>query len=92
MILLTAEGIHCHSTVDFGKTLGEAGISPVTHVVAYDDKGGANAASRFWWMLKAAGHEKVQVLDGGIQAAQRAGIILSDTIPVAVATNDYINR
>lgn len=62
----------------FGATLGELGISPESRVVIYDDKHGANAAARFWWMLKAAGHEKVQVLDGGIDAAVKAGFPASD--------------
>lgn len=62
----------------FCATLGELGISPESRVVIYDDKSGANAAARFWWMLKAAGHEKVQVLDGGFEAATSAGFPTSD--------------
>jgi thiosulfate/3-mercaptopyruvate sulfurtransferase len=61
------------SLEDFSKTLGDLGITPKTWVVIYDDKNGANAASRFWWMLRAVGHEKVQVLNGGIQAAEKIG-------------------
>ena len=62
----------------FCATLGELGISPESHVVIYDDKNGANAAARFWWMLKAVGHEKVQVLDGGFAAAVKAGFSTSN--------------
>lgn len=61
----------------FSDTLTDLGIAPSTHVVVYDDKNGANAAARFWWMLKAAGHAKVQVLDGGFQAAVTAGFPVS---------------
>lgn len=68
----------------FAATLGRLGITPETHVVIYDDLGGANAASRFWWMLRAAGHARVQVLDGGLQAAVAAGWPVS-TAPVSVA-------
>ena len=39
------------------------GITPSTHVVVYDDQRGANAAARVWWMLRAIGHENVEVLD-----------------------------
>jgi thiosulfate/3-mercaptopyruvate sulfurtransferase len=53
----------------FSKLLGKLGIQSDSHVVVYDDKSGAFAATRFWWMLRAAGHKKVQVLDGGMQAA-----------------------
>lgn len=52
----------------FTEWLGKAGIGPETTVVVYDDKGGANAAARFWWMLRALGHEKVEVVSGGMQA------------------------
>lgn len=62
----------------FCETLSTLGISPESYVVIYDDKSGANAAARFWWMLKAIGHEKVRVLDGGFQAAIDAGFPTSD--------------
>jgi thiosulfate/3-mercaptopyruvate sulfurtransferase len=57
----------------FGEVLGKLGITPDSYVFVYDDKNGANAAARLWWMLRSAGHEKVSVLDGGIQAAIAAG-------------------
>lgn len=61
----------------FSEVLSKLGISPESHVIIYDDKNGSNAASRFWWMLKAVGHEKVQVLNGGYQAAIHEGFPLS---------------
>ncbi|MBF9221977.1 sulfurtransferase [Hymenobacter ruricola] len=57
----------------FAHVLGQLGIGPGSHVVVYDDKSGANAAARFWWMLTAVGHTAVQVLDGGLPAALAAG-------------------
>jgi thiosulfate/3-mercaptopyruvate sulfurtransferase len=63
----------------FALYLGSLGIGSNTHVVVYDDKNGANAAARFWWMLRAVGHKKVQVLDGGFQAALSYPIPASDT-------------
>ena len=62
---------------DFIKTLGKLGIDKDSHVVIYDDKNGANAAARFWWMLRAVGHKKVQVLNGGLQVAQNQNYPLS---------------
>lgn len=59
---------------EFAAVLSRLGITPESHVVVYDDKQGANAAARFWWMLQAVGHQRVQVLDGGLQAALTAGI------------------
>ncbi len=61
----------------FAEVLTQSGIGPNSHVVIYDDKNGANAAARLWWMLRAIGHEKVQVLDGGIQAAIASGFPVS---------------
>ena len=61
----------------FAETVANFGISENTYVVVYDDKSGANAAARCWWMLKALGHEKVAVLNGGISAAEKAGYPMS---------------
>lgn len=47
--------------------LGAVGIAKDTQVVAYDDAGGM-FASRLWWLLRWLGHERVAVLDGGLQA------------------------
>lgn len=62
---------------DFAQWLGKMGIDSSKHIVIYDDKNGANAAARCWWMLKAVGHEDVQVLNGGLKAAIEAGLSLT---------------
>ncbi len=62
---------------DFAKTLTNFGISKNKHIVVYDDNNGSNAAARFWWMLKAVGHEKVQVLNGGLNYAKKINFPLS---------------
>ena len=69
-----AEGIRFLTRQDFAVYVGKLGITPATSVVVYDDKNGANAAARFWWMLRALGHEKVQVVDGGLEAIIRQGL------------------
>jgi thiosulfate/3-mercaptopyruvate sulfurtransferase len=58
----------------FMQTLSDLGISEDSHIVVYDDKNGSNAAARAWWMLRASGFEKVQVLDGGFQNAEKEGL------------------
>ncbi len=58
----------------FAEVLTRLGIAPEMPVVVYDDQAGANAAARFWWMLRAAGHDAVFVLDGGLSAAIAAGV------------------
>ncbi len=62
------------SPESFCAWLGACGVTPETHVVVYDDLGGANAAARMWWMLRALGHARVQVVDGGLRAAVQAGV------------------
>ncbi|HEX8350247.1 MAG TPA: sulfurtransferase [Hymenobacter sp.] len=73
----------------FAGLLGHLGISPTSHVVVYDDKNGANAAARFWWMLSALGHSAVQVVDGGMDAAIAAGFPTSSTAPQPVPVPAY---
>lgn len=76
-------GRHPLPTSDqFSTTLTDLGITTTTWVVVYDDKNGANAAARFWWMLRSIGHEKVQVLSGGIQAAISAGFPTSSAVEI----------
>jgi thiosulfate/3-mercaptopyruvate sulfurtransferase len=53
-------------------TFGRAGITRAKTVVVYDDQGGA-MASRCWWLLKYAGHEKCFVLDEGYSAWINSG-------------------
>jgi thiosulfate/3-mercaptopyruvate sulfurtransferase len=61
----------------WSEQLGVWGIGPETFVVAYDNASGGNGAARLWWMLRASGHARVEVLDGGLKAAQEAGMTLS---------------
>ncbi|WP_312392848.1 rhodanese-like domain-containing protein [Chryseobacterium sp.] len=61
----------------FAETLSNLGISEDAHIVVYDDKNGSNAAARAWWMLRSFGFEKVQVLDGGFQNAEKQGLEFS---------------
>ncbi|MEO7009155.1 MAG: sulfurtransferase [Caldimonas sp.] len=70
----------------FAAVLGRIGIGPETAVVALDRHGGVYAA-RLWWMLRWMGHATVAVLDGGVDAWQRAGgALVADTVvPTALA-------
>ncbi len=65
----------------FAATLGRWGITPSSRVVAYDDQNGAHAAARLWWLLRAAGHRDVQVVDGGLAALLAAGFDLTTEAP-----------
>ncbi|MEL7070539.1 MAG: sulfurtransferase [Cyanobacteria bacterium J06581_3] len=51
-----------------------------TQIVIYDNSRFAFAA-RLWWMLRYLGHEQAAILDGGIQAWEKAGFPLTKEIP-----------
>lgn len=74
---------------DFSRLLGKAGITPSSMVVVYDDKNGVNAAARFWWMLKAVGHEQVKVVNGGLQALVKENIPMTNTVAPAKTISSY---
>lgn len=73
----------------FSQVLSKLGISPLSLIVIYDDKNGSNAAARLWWMLRAIGHEKVQVLNGGLQAAIQIGFPVSSELETFEPTEKY---
>lgn len=59
------------------------GIANHKQVVAYDNAGGTFAA-RLWWLLNYAGHTRVAVLDGGLNAWKQAGYKLENDEQQAV--------
>lgn len=68
----------------FASLLSRIGVSKQSHLVVYDRMSGANAAARFWWMMKAQGHQAIQVLDGGYEEAIKAGFIAETLVPQAI--------
>jgi thiosulfate/3-mercaptopyruvate sulfurtransferase len=56
----------------FAARMSGLGIGDESRVVAYDASNGSLAA-RLWWLLNWVGHERVAVLDGGLEAWKRAG-------------------
>ncbi len=65
--------------------LGAAGITRATQVVACDDSGGM-IAGRLWWLLRWLGHDRVAVLDGGIERWLAEARPLSTAVPDAAAS------
>jgi thiosulfate/3-mercaptopyruvate sulfurtransferase len=78
------------SVAEAAATFGRLGIDGRVQVVAYDDSAGMYAA-RLWWWLRALGHARVAVLDGGLTAWRAAGLPLS-TAPAAVAPRTFVPR
>lgn len=69
----------------FAAAVGRMGISHTDHVVIYDRQGLFSAA-RVWWTFKLMGHEKVQVLRGGLPAWKAAGLAVTHRVSTAVST------
>ncbi|MEO8409467.1 MAG: sulfurtransferase [Propionivibrio sp.] len=63
--------------------LAAAGVSARTQAVVYDDAGGM-IAGRLWWLLHWLGHDKVALLDGGIDTWVKAGYPLSSEQPTSL--------
>lgn len=68
------------SADEFAADMADAGIGNDTHVVVYDDAGGANAA-RLWWLLRYFGHDAVSLLDGGLIQWIAEGRPLTSQVP-----------
>jgi len=71
----------------FAQAVGRMGIAETDHVVIYDRQGLFSAA-RVWWTFMLMGHEKVQVLRGGLPAWKAAGLPVSAEVATPVST-DY---
>ena len=65
-------GYRLPSAAAFAEAIGRHGVGDDSTVVTYDTAGGMWAA-RLWWMLRAFGHPRVAVLDGGWDRWQAEG-------------------
>jgi thiosulfate/3-mercaptopyruvate sulfurtransferase len=74
------------SPAAFAASLARWGFTPSSRVVAYDQGNGAFAA-RLWWLLRARGHDGVQLLDGGFAAWLAAGNASDAAVPVPAPTS-----
>ncbi len=78
---------------DLEKLLGSAGVSMDKHVVVYADAKLITGASVAFWALEQLGHNKVHLLNGGIEAWRDAGKPLDQTekkLPPAVFKTNVI--
>lgn len=69
----------------FAAAVGALGVSHKDHVVIYDRQGLFSAA-RVWWTFKLMGHDKVEVLRGGLPAWQLLHLPVTAVVPTPVAT------
>ncbi len=71
----------------FGEQVGRLGVSETDRIVVYDTFG-LFTAGRAWWMFRAMGCDRVQVLDGGLPAWIRMGGSL-ETGPASPAPTEF---
>nr|VFJ56471.1 MAG: thiosulfate/3-mercaptopyruvate sulfurtransferase [Candidatus Kentron sp. FW] len=73
-----------------GRLFSSIGLSPATHVIAYDDEGGGKAG-RLIWTLHLIGHERCSILNGGIHAWANERHTL-ERQPISPSPSDYTAR
>ncbi|MBT9386457.1 sulfurtransferase [Pseudooceanicola sp. CBS1P-1] len=67
------------SRARFEAEVGKLGITPGSHVVAYDTPG-LYSAARVWWLFRQYGYDNVSVLDGGLVSWKLAGGALASGV------------
>ena len=74
----------------FADCVQALGIGGNTRVVVYDSKGLFSAA-RAWWMFRVFGHDRVQILEGGLPAWVAAGYGTAEGAPdVATRSSGFV--
>ena len=74
----------------FADCVQALGIGGNTRVVVYDSKGLFSAA-RAWWMFRVFGHDRVQILEGGLPAWVAAGYGTEQGAPdVATRSSGFV--
>ncbi|MEQ8472450.1 MAG: sulfurtransferase [Marinoscillum sp.] len=66
------------SAEDFQNAAQELGINQNSDLVIYDNLG-IYTSPRVWWMFRTMGHQKVHVLNGGLESWVQAGYKTDDT-------------
>ena len=74
------------SADEFAAALSRFGIGNDTAVVVYDTPG-LMSAGRVWWTLRAFGHDRVAVLDGGLRKWRAEGRATTAEVPTAAAAH-----
>lgn len=72
------------SMEQFAEMVGAMGIDNDSMIIVYDNNHFFSAA-RVWWMFRVFGHDRVKVLDGGLQHWRQMSYPLTDETPRPVA-------
>ena len=79
------------SDAEFAERMAGLGLNDSDELVVYDGSGVNLSAPRVWWMLRAFGHSRVAVLDGGIGKWRREQRPLEEGI-VSLARGQFTAR
>ena len=79
------------SAAVFEAAMRRIGVGPDRLVVVYDGASSL-AASRLWWLLTDAGHDRVRVLNGGFAAWQAVGGPIETGPATEVEPGDFVAR
>jgi len=74
--------------VAFASAMRKLGIGDADFVVFYDGAG-IYSAARALWMMRAMGHGKAAVLDGGFPKWRREGRVVESKLPHAIARSHF---
>ena len=75
----------------FARLIGALGVDNDTHLVFYD-QGGLVGAARGWWLAGLFGHDRAQVLDGGLPAWRAAGLPVETGEPAEPQARHFLPR
>ena len=75
----------------FARLIAALGVGAHSHVVFYDQSS-LVCAARGWWLLGLFGHDRTQVLDGGLPAWLGAGLPVEQGAPVVPAPSLFTAR
>ncbi len=75
----------------FARLIASLGVGDASRVVLYDQAGPVGAA-RGWWLLGLFGHDRAQVLDGGLTAWREAALPVEAGEPAPVAAARFVPR
>lgn len=79
------------NATQFSEAVSELGVSKDSRIVVYDSAGLFSAA-RVWWTFKVFGHDKVQVLDGGLPRWVEQGGDLDSLATLDCSLNEATKR
>jgi thiosulfate/3-mercaptopyruvate sulfurtransferase len=69
---------------EFEAAVSNLGIGNDTHVVCYDANAHFQASARVWWMFRYFGHDKISLLDGGLDSWIASGLPTENLPPTTL--------